>query len=365
MALALGAKAVPGPARRHYHGVESMSNEYICTWIYLDSPEERSEYPQVGAQSHLFAFQKTYWKCVAAFFACSVHFNPGRRHVLFSNKPEAELPEVDGLDLRKFLAERRVEVVTFPMTWQTPPGYYPKWRNQFFVFDIFRHFEAHFGENDPAFVLLDSDCIIRHSLDELFAEIRKNGLMVLPIPFAEDHDINGITRQDMRQIYAELDGEDPGKPPIYFGGEFFAATLENVQRVNQMFPPVWATMMQRFREGKKKFHYEGPTLSYLYHRIGKFGIADRFIKRIWTSAKYSNLEARDFDLHIWHVPAEKKEGIALLLQKIVAGGFFQKPEPALVRTMGGYLGIPKRTKYLNLKHFVKHTRLYNWLLART
>ncbi|MBK6997302.1 MAG: hypothetical protein IPH31_21185 [Lewinellaceae bacterium] len=319
--------------------------DIISTWIYLDSPEERSEYPQVGQQSHLFEFQKTYWKCIAVFFACSVQFNPGRRHVLFTNKPKAELPDIDGLDLKAFLAERNVEVITIPMTWQTPPGYYPKWRNQFFVFDIFQQFEQHFAETNSAFLLLDSDCIIRHSLDELFADIRKNGLMVLPMPFGEDYDINGITRKDMRQIYSDLDGEE----------------LENVKRVNQMFPPVWEAMMQRFKEGKKKFHYEGPTLSYLYYKIGKFGIADRFIKRIWTSAKFSNVEPRDFDLHIWHVPAEKKEGIALLLKKIEAGGFFKKLEPELVKEMGGYLGIPKRTHYLNLKHYLKHTRLYRWL----
>lgn len=335
--------------------------DIISTWIYLDSPEERSEYPQVGQQSHLFEFQKTYWKCIAVFYACSVHFNPGKRHILFTNKPESELPVVDGLDLRAMLEGLNVEVVTFPMTWQTPPGYYPKWRNQFFVFDIFRYFEDHVADPNAAFVLLDSDCIIRHSLDELFAQIRQNGVMVLPIPFEEDHDINGITRKDMRAIYTELDGKDPGFNPVYYGGEFFAATLDNVKRVNQMFPPVWDTMMQRFKEGKKKFHYEGPTLSYLYYRIGKFGTAEKFIKRIWTSIKFSNVESRDFDLHIWHVPAEKKEGIALLLNKIVTGTFFQKDDKALVKEMGGYLGIPKRTKYLNVKHFLKHTLLYKWI----
>lgn len=335
--------------------------DIISTWIYLDSPEERSEYPQVGQQSHLFEFQKTYWKCIAVFFACSVHFNPGRRHVLFTNKPEAELPDIDGLNLRAFLAKLKVEVVTFPMTWQTPPGYYPKWRNQFFVFDIFRYFEQHYGQENPAFLLLDSDCIIRHPLDELFVDIRKNGLMVLPMPFDDNYDINGITRKDMREIYTDLDGKDPGFDPIYYGGEFFAATLEQVKQINQMFPPVWDAMMQRFEAGKKKFHYEGPTLSYLYHRIGKFGLADRFIKRIWTSATYSNVEPQDVHLHIWHVPAEKKEGIALLLKKIEKGPFFQKTAPELVKEIGGYLGIPQRTHYLNLKHFLKHTRLYRWL----
>ncbi len=332
--------------------------DIISTWIYLDSPEERSEYPQVGMQSHLFEFQKTYWKCIAVFFACSVHFNPGRKHVLFTNKPKAELPDIDGLDLKAFLAERKVEIVTIPMTWQTPAGYYPKWRNQFFVFDIFRYVEQYFEGNDPSFLLLDSDCIILDSLDELFGNIHKNGLMVLPMPFDEAYDINGITRKDMRQIYAELDGKDPGFSPVYYGGEFFAATMENVKRVNTLFPPVWDAMMERFKEGKKKFHYEGPTLSYLYYKIGKFGIADRFIKRIWTSAKYSNVAPSDFDLPIWHLPAEKTGGIALIFNKLKKGEtMWDKKE------IGGWLGVLRRTKYLNFKHFVKHTRLYKGLFG--
>lgn len=70
--------------------------------------------------------------------------------------------------------------------------------------------------------------------------------------------------------------EKHGINPVYYGETFFAATMDNVKRVNQLFPPVWDAMMERFKEGKKKFHYEGPTLSYLYHKIGNFRIADGF-----------------------------------------------------------------------------------------
>jgi hypothetical protein len=83
--------------------------EYISTWIYLDSPEESSEYPQVGKQSHLADFQKVYWKCVAVFFALSTQFNPQRRHLLFSNKTLEEIPRIDGFDLQRFLKEKNAE----------------------------------------------------------------------------------------------------------------------------------------------------------------------------------------------------------------------------------------------------------------
>ena len=135
----------------------------ISTWIYLDQPDESSEYPQVGKGSHLPEFQKVYWRCVAVFFALSRTSNPDARHILFSNCPEKDLPNVDGLDMGEYLKKQDVEIVTLPLTFQTPPGFFGKWRNQFYIFDILQFFEKNFGE-DTALVVLDSDCLINASL---------------------------------------------------------------------------------------------------------------------------------------------------------------------------------------------------------
>jgi hypothetical protein len=69
-----------------------MQKDIISTWIYLDNPNESSEYPQVGKASHLQSFQNVYWKCVAVFYALSVRMNPNRKHILFSNQTWEELP---------------------------------------------------------------------------------------------------------------------------------------------------------------------------------------------------------------------------------------------------------------------------------
>ena len=74
--------------------------------------------------------------------------------------------------------------------------------------------------------------MIRASLEPLFTEIRQQGLLVLPMPYGEDYDINGITRNDMRRIYTDLDGTDPGASPLYYGGEVFAATLPVIRQIN-------------------------------------------------------------------------------------------------------------------------------------
>lgn len=335
--------------------------DYICTWIYLDAPEERSEYPQVGKRSDTLDFQAVYWRCVAVFYALSTRFNPNRKHILFSNQRVENFPRPDGFDLAGYLKSKNVEIVTLPLTWQTPPGYFGKWRNQFYIFDILQFFEHQLGDPDAACMVLDSDCLVNRPLDGLFAALRKQGLMVLPMHFADDYNINGLTRPDMRRLFAELDGgKDPGENPEYCGGEIFAATLPVIQRINALAPGIWQQMLERHRAGQPKFNEEAHLLSYLYHRIGHSGVLNGFIKRIWTSPKYNNLKPEDAQLPIWHLPAEKTGGIALLFRRLKQspGWFEQELTP---EKLGGYAAVPRRTRYADWRHFFKHTRLYRWL----
>ncbi len=327
------------------------NTDCICTWIYLDSEDETSYYPQVGKNSHLFSFQKTYWKCVAVFFECSTRTNLGKRHILFSNQLLENFPEIEGFDLKGFLREKQVEVVTLPLTYQTPPGYFGRFRNQFYIFDILEFFEK--NEGAGGILVLDSDCIITQSLDKLFAEINRCGLLALPMPFSQDYDINGLTLADMTRLYGDLDGQTPAKPATYFGGEIFAATCETALKINRLAKPLWQEMLRRHAAGLPKFNEEAHCLSYLFEKIGNYGDLSPFIKRIWTSPKYTNVGAADAALPIWHLPAEKTGGIALLFEKLRHRQF-----PS--RELGAWLGVPRRTRFLNIKHFLKCSFLYRF-----
>jgi hypothetical protein len=332
--------------------------DVIATWIYLDSAEESSEYPQVGKASHLPEFQQVYWRCVAVFFAISTQTNPNRKHVLFTNVAAENLPVVDGLDLGRFLTQKGVTVATLPLTWQAPKGWHGKWRNQFYIFDILQFLENQFNTSDPnaAYLVLDSDCIVNRSLDRLFEAVRAQNLCTLPMHFALDYDINGLTRTGMRALYTELDGKDPGFNPEYFGGEIFAATHRVVQQINAMAPDIWQEMLDRFRDNRPKFNEEAHFLSYCYHKIGNYGSLESFIKRIWTSPKYTNVTPVDAALPIWHLPAEKTGGIALIFKKLVQGQHTWD-----LASLGGWLGVPHRSRYLNLKHYLKYSWLYKFL----
>ena len=278
------------------------------------------------------------------------------RHILFSNQKAEEFPVVDGLDIRQLLQEKEVEIVTIPLTWQTPEGYFGKWRNQFYIFDILQFIESQEVSDESAYVVLDSDCVIHASLEQLFRDIRKNELMVLPMPYDEDFNINGITRRGMQQVYAALDGNTPATPPLYYGGEVFAATLPVIRQINATAPGVWKNMLERHRNGHIKFNEEAHFLSYCYHKIGRFGLLDPFIKRIWTSPKYNNVQSEDAQLPIWHLPSEKTGGIALLFRYLA-----NNDRRWMDADLGKYLGVPKRRKYLNFKHFLKHSWMYKAL----
>lgn len=299
------------------------------------------------------------------FFALSIQFNPQRRHVLFTNKRPDEFPDIDGFDLRGFLNSKNVEIVTLPLTWQTPEGYFGMWRNQFYIFDILQFIEKKYGSQssdnskssddyEPAYVILDSDCIINRPLDALFAEIRRHGLLALPMPYGATHNINGVTRQEMRRIYAELDGSDPGEDPVYYGGEIFAATKPIIRQINAIAPKVWQNMLERHRAGQTKLNEEAHFLSYCYHKIGRFGSLEGFIKRIWTSPHYSNVQPEDKNLPIWHLPSEKTGGIALIFKTLDKRRW-------TLDELGGYLGVPIRKKYLNWRHRLKYSTVYKWL----
>jgi len=330
----------------------------IATWIYLDSADESSVYPQVGKQSHLPAFQMVYWQCVAVFFEYSVRQNPTARHVLFSNQTPEQLPVQNGFDWPEYLKRLGVELVTLPLSWRTPPGYFGSWRNQLYIFDILKFFEKQVYDEDTPLLVFDSDCIINRPLDALFDAVRAHGLMVLPIPHTLDDNINGITRRDMRTLYTALDGNDPGHEPVYYGGEVFAATPPVVRRINTLMPSIWETMMKRHSMGQPKFNEEAHFLSYCYEQIGKFGSLEPFIRRIWTSTRYTDVQAADLQLPIWHLPSEKTGGIAILFRRLCQG----KTLPTELNTLGGILGIPRRTMYHNWKHFVKYTPMYRWWL---
>ena len=245
---------------------------------------------------------------------------------------------------QQFLEKLNVEVVQVPFTYLPPPGYHGAWRNQFYILDIIKHLES-LNVSDEQYVILDSDCVFTGSVQPLSQDLSAKGLLALDLNLPLNENINGLTQRDMKQVFEDLGLPCASEAATYYGGEFFAATPEAIHRLAAEIDPLWQISLDRFHAGKPKFNEEAHFLSFLYAKLGyAHPTANPYAGRIWTGRKYQNTSPKDFDLTIWHVPAEKKHGIKRLFQQVIrpASPFWTvAPGPDFAHYIAGYLGIPK------------------------
>ena len=322
----------------------------IGTWLYVEPKGAESRYPQVGGVSSSSTFQDVYWRCVMLFFASSVRHNPSAIHRLFTTVPS--VPDVGSFSTSDFLKRLNIEVVQVPFTYLPPPGYHGAWRNQFYILDIIKSLDVR-GAKDEQYLILDCDCVFTAAIDDLSRHLSQKGLLALDLGLPLDEDINGLTQRDMKRIFEEIGQPCPEEATKYYGGEFFAATSEVIHQLASEIEPLWETCLARFRAGQPKFNEEAHFLSFLYAKLGYTGgTANRYIGRIWTGLKFRNTSPRDFDLAIWHIPAEKKHGIKRLYPQVInPDSVFWTIPPGheFARYIAGYMGIPKSSLVKKLR----------------
>lgn len=322
----------------------SNSATHICTWIYRDTANQESHYPQMIGSSSSLQFLTPYWRCVVIYFASSLRHNPDAQHILFTNLDA--LPKMGRFDVQQFLHQNKIQVVQLPLTYQTPERYYGSWRNQFYIFDILKYIAQNLPAQDK-YLILDSDCIWIKSVDQIAAAIEHHGLLTYELDLPPDFSMNGLTRTQMMQVFAAIGNEAIQHPPKYFGGEWFGSRGTEIARVAGAADAVWQACLQRFEQRLPKFNEEAHLLSYLYYCLNYSpGTANPFIRQIWTSRRFYNADRQDFDLTIWHVPAEKLYGFKRLFTHVCneCSPFWTIPVgDAFAQYLGTHLGIPRRT----------------------
>jgi len=295
--------------------------KFVGTWIYLDSPEESSHFPNNKGKSSTPEFQAVYWRCVVVFFETSlrVHQNENYiQHILFTNTNH--IPIVDGMDLKEYFEKNNIEVVILDNKYPLPNNYFSSFRNQFFEFSIL-DFMAEKMDGKDAFLLLDSDCVFSKSVVEHFEHLKQVSSITLDVGYNADAKIHGITRKEMRGIFNELDFKIE-EDPMYSGGEFLLAQGDFIKEVANDFPKLYEWLLQRNLDKKPKFNEEAHVLSYYYYKHNaKLGVANAFVKRMWTNRNhYRNIKKGDENLSIWHMPNEKPMGFANTFKYINSKG---------------------------------------------
>ena len=94
---------------------------------------------------------------------------------------------------------------------------------------------------------------------------------------------------------------------------------DTVGRVNKAYGPLWQFNLQRFGHGLPKLNEEALFFSVLAEHLHiRNNIANRYVKRLWTSPGYNNVRPDDAQLSVWHLPYEKKRGLYRLFRLLSA-----------------------------------------------
>lgn len=282
---------------------------YICTWLCADEPGEESIFFQTGELSSSQSHQNIYWRCLLVFFITSKRFNKNEKHILFTNVKQ--LPIVDGRKVSDLLAQLEVEIIFTDFKYKTPKGYYGAFQNQFYEFSILEYISVNNAANEDLYLVLDSDCIFIKPAQPLFDEAAKEGFISFEDEVKPDYVINGLSRNDLKNLYEDLLDKKITEIPSYHLGEFMLASVKNIKQFFEDFTILWPQLLRRYKEGKSKFNEEAHTLSYLYFKNGFRANSNKsYMRRIWTNPLfYREVRHTDTELAIWHLPAEKTFGI--------------------------------------------------------
>lgn len=310
----------------------------LATGLVIDGQKDGTLFPSAGGNSADSRVQATYWRCVIALFASARMSNPALHLVLFCNTAP---PVLDGVNLAATLDRYGVELRQIPLSTRLARGRTSAWGNVLYVFDILASLEEEPG--NTALALVDSDVLVMQPLDVLFERIRHSEMVGYQVDSAMDAPINGMT---LRSLADAARGLDPAadRQPRHLGGELFGITLAKWKEHRAIF----SAILDQARRGS------GPAAGVLTEehvftiaamQIG-LGVRDAndLIKRIWTSPYHSTIQPGDEKLAMWHLPAEKRYGLADLYRWLASAGFSTALEQSAFRRKAMALcGVPTKS----------------------
>jgi hypothetical protein len=193
----------------------------------------------------------------------------------------------------------------------------------------------------------------------LFAEASGNGFLSFEYECPSDESINGLSRVDMKVLYEELLKKKITEIPSYHLGEFFLASVKNINLIFSAFLELWPEMLRRNSLGLPKFNEEAQTLSYLYYINGfRSSSKKTLMKRIWTNPVFfRNVEKNDTKVAIWHLPAEKQFGLEDLYNILIN----KRQDFGFALTDGQYRSLAQST--LGVPHLPISMRAKYYLLS--
>ena len=315
-----------------------VRNRLLATGLVIDSPEEGTTFPSAGGNSSDPRVQAVYWRCVVTLFATARLVDPAQRLALFCN---ALPPVIDGADIGRVLEHYGVELRCVPLTTRIDRTRNSAWGNVLYFADIMASLADE--ADDLALALVDSDVLVTAPLDALFARIGEADFTGYAVDTAPNEQINGMTLQSMTQAAQALSGS-PLESVTHFGGELFGTTVGAWKRHEALF----GSILDQATAGigpAAAVRTEEHVFSIAFAQPGVAPAqANDLIKRIWTSPNHNTAQPGDELLPLWHLPAEKRYGLADLFGWLNRQGWPTEMEPgALRKAEMRFCGVPRKS----------------------
>jgi hypothetical protein len=209
-------------------------------------------------------------------------------------------------------------------------------------------------------ILIDPDVLCIRPLDDMISQT-SGAAGVLPINYAADHDVNGLSRRQAGELHGVL-GE-PQEAPIHYGGEVYILPLDLLPTIRIRCERAWNLAIQRNREGETKFHTEEHILSFALRGVQTVSL-EQFVRRIWTAHRLRQVSGRENELTLWHLPAEKDRGFARLYSSSIdpESWFWTSRNTDFVKICGQAMGLHNRSLKRFALDFAGQT--LHWLRSR-
>ena len=191
----------------------------------------------------------------------------------------------------------------------------------------------------------------------IFDAVRKDGSALYEFITDRTYSINGITLPQMEEVYQSCYGKEATSSITYYGGEFVALRKDIISKINIAYPQLWAFNLEYGKQHPFKLNEEAHILSLLAEHLNiRNKTANRYVKRMWTTPHFNNVQPGDENYPVWHLPYEKKRGL-YYLYRLIGEKSEITDEADFWEKAGKCTGIP----HISLKKKVKDRLTTLWM----
>lgn len=262
-----------------------------------------------------------YYRAMVVALSSAARFNPhvGLQLVTDRLPPEPFLSN---------LARLGVEIRISDFAHRPPKGFAPRFEGSLYLVDALSALTA------DCSLMIDPDVLIVRGLDPLFEETRHR-VGILPLDYAFEHSVNGLSRAGAVRAYSALDGYEHSDDR-YFGGEVYALPKDGLAAVQERAQRAAQYAFAEFMAGRDQiFFTEEHLMNYAVRSSELYDLGSE-ARRIWTARRVRTVRGDERQLSLWHLPAEKDRGFSSLYPVCIdASSWFWKGTEEEFRSHAG------------------------------